>query len=564
MFNKKKSTPDGGKIKNTVALKRSIYAVALSVIFIAGIIFAVVLSTFLAERYPLQLDLTADKQHSITGDNLDFIKGVDKKVNIYVCLTEEEYDCSSTSSYNMCYYAAQNYFVDYNTDNAKYFSQTVELLRKYEKYNDNISLTFLDIAQPSANEITDNFSDYSWTTGDILVESTFTVNGKEITRRTAIPFNEVYTLKAGHNDTENYKNYASIYGNYALYGYGVGYLITENNIEYAVSAAVYKVVSETTPVFLVPSTYCNAESVSEQLEGMLEANNFSIEYKEGLISTVLTAENYDKYEGVILSSCSSDISSDDRIALEAFLNNDGKKGKSMFYFAGTNTYKLTNLCAFLGDWGIGFEQGILYETTKDNHIAENPTSFYYESLETDYTETADALSGMVFTATNSVPMKVIYTNNTTATYIRSSTVALRTGSNGTVTVMPVDADYKTWTPAEDAEKDAYPTVIVTEDSATLNDEYVYSSVTAVASADFISKSWSQYTNIANLNATLDIVNFVTGSTENPFNFIPKTITNEKFYISEKTSLTLGVVFIGVIPLLLIAGGIIIWVRRRSR
>lgn len=572
MFKKNKKgiadgTPKNIKLKNTVALKRGIYSIILSVVFIVGVVLAILLSTALADRYPIELDLTANKIHSMTDDNVHFIKGVDKRVNIYVCLTEEEYNCTSSSSYNMCYYAAQNYFVDYNTDNAKYFTQTVEILRKYEQYNDNIKVTFLDIAQPSAAEITDDFEDYNWAAGDILVESTFSVDGKDITRRTAIPFNDVYTLEAGDTQTESYQQYAAIQ-NYALYGYGLGYLIMENNIEYAVSAAVYKVISETTPVFLVPSSYCDTESVKEALEKTLTTNNFTVEYKEGFLSGLLTSDKFDSYSGIILSNCSSDISADDRVALEAFLNNGGKKGKSVFYFAGTNTYKLTNLCAFMGDWGIGFESGILYETDKNVKFTDSAVTFLHSSLQTDYTKSVDAMSDVFFAAKNSVPMKSLYANgsNVTANHVRKSTITMRTMSNGTVTVMPIDADPKTWTPASDARYDAYPTMIVTEDSDTdENNSYIYSSVIAVASSDFISEEWANYNSyISNLNLTLDVFNFVTGNTENPFNFVAKTITNERFYSDENNANAVKVIFMGVVPVLLVASGVTVWIRRKSK
>ena len=89
------------------------------------------LSTVLVQRFPLDIDLTSDKIYTMTEENVDFIKGVDRKVNIYVCLTEEEYACESDSSYNLAYYAATKNFVDRNSDNVSYYLQTVDLLEKY-------------------------------------------------------------------------------------------------------------------------------------------------------------------------------------------------------------------------------------------------------------------------------------------------------------------------------------------------------------------------------------------------------------------------------------------------
>lgn len=552
-------------IKNTVALKRGIYSIILSVLFIVGVVLITALATALSARYPLELDLTANKEHTMSSDNVKYIKSVDKKVDIYVCLTEDEYNCTSDTGYTLAYYAASNDFVDASGVNTSYYVQTVEMLKKYAQYNDNITVTFLDMSQPSAKEVTDRFTDYKTTYGDILVESTFEVGGENVTRRTAVLYKDVYTLKAGDTNTENYRQYAAMGINYALYGQGIGYMITENNVEQAISAAIYKVTSETTPVFLVPSTYCNTDSIKGALEGTLKSNNFDIEYKEGMLSTLLTSDVYDTYTGIILSDCTSDITGADRTAIESFLDNGGNKGKSLLYFAGTGTYKLTNLCALLGDWGIGFGSGILYETNKSMYIANDPTSFYYRSLETDYTKTADSLSSICFTAANSVPMSQLYETSSTATYVRTTKVAMRT-AGGTVVVMPAGENKDSWTPESDTDKDAYPTIIVSEDQETVGTDFVFSGVAAFASTDFISSDWSQYTNVANLNATLDITNYLTGSTDNPFNFVAKKLTNEDFKVNvtESKTLAIRIIFMAVVPIIIVAVGITVWIRRKTK
>lgn len=553
------------KIKNTVALKRGIYSIILSVLFIVGVVLITALATALSARYPLELDLTANKEHTMSSDNVKYIRSVNKKVDIYVCLTEDEYNCTSDTGYTLAYYAANTDFVDASGVNTSYYVQTVEMLKKYAQYNDNITVTFLDMSQPSAKEVTDRFTDYKTTYGDILVESTFAVDGENVTRRTAVLYKDVYTLKAGDTNTENYRQYAAMGVNYALYGQGIGYMITENNVEQAISAAIYKVTSETTPVFLVPSTYCNVDSIKGALEGTLKSNNFDIVYKDGMLSTLLTSDSYDAYTGIILSDCTSDITGADRTAIESFLDNGGNKGKSLLYFAGTGTYKLTNLCALLGDWGIGFGSGILYETNKSMYIANDPTSFYYRSLETDYTKTADSLSSICFTAANSVPMSQLYETSSTATYVRTTKVAMRT-AGGTVVVMPAGESKDTWTPESDTDKDAYPTVIVSEDQATVGSDFVFSGVAAFASADFISSDWSQYTNVANLNATLDITNYLTGSADNPFNFVAKKLTNEDFKVNvtESKTLAIRIIFMAVVPIIIIGTGITVWIRRKTK
>lgn len=565
-LNKKGSSKSVKKMKNTIALKRSVYAVILSVIFIVGAVLLTVLSSVLSARFPLNLDLTTDKIHTMTNSNIDFIKGINRKVNIYVCLTEDEYSCKGSSSYNMAYYAATEKFVDYNAENATYYSQTVELLNKYAQYNDNITVTYLDVAQPDAKEITANFDEYMWNTGDILVESTVEQNGKQITRRTTVPFKETYTLEAGNTDTSNYESYykSGYLECYALYGVGIGYMITQNNIEQTLSAAVYKVISDTTPVFLIPASYCNVDTLKEVLDGTLTTNNYQLEYADGLLSTLLSAENQAKYTGIIMSDCTADISLEDRDILETFLDNNGQKGKSLVFFAGTETYKYKNLCGFLGDWGIGFESGTLYESSA-NYSSDNGTQILMASRKTDYTTNADSLSNNTYVSAQLVPMTQLYSANTTATYVRESEVLMSTASNKTVTIMPIDQKAGEWKPASDAKYDVYATAIMTKDAVSLNGKFVSSFVTAFASTDIISDNWNRSL-VANVNFTLDVFNASVGISDSPFNFVAKTITNESYAanVTKSSENIVKYTFMLVIPLALFVTGIAVWIRRRSK
>lgn len=561
-------------IKNTIALKRNVYAIGLSVIFIVAVVLINVFSTVMAERYPLDLDLTSDKKHSMTDDNVSFIKSVEKPVNIYVCLTEDDYSCESSSSYNMSYFAAQQYFVDYNSENASYFVQTVELMKKYAMYNDNITLTFLDMNEPTSAITTANFDDLEYSTGDILVESISTdADGKESARRTALLFEDIYTLQ-GSTMTESYKQYQMIYGNLALYGQGVGYAITENNIEKALSAAIYKVISDSTPKYLVPTTYYpvvnnSAIIIDEYLKETLTINNYELDYVEGMIANVLTKENFDEYEGIILAGCEKDISPADYEVIVNFLDNGGKRGKSLFYFAGVDVKnKMPQMSSLLADWGIGFEDGIVYESSTSNRVVQeekgDPTEFLHVATGSEFTINANEKG--FFAVGNTVPMTVLYPKNVTATHIRSTEVLMRTGGYGTTTIMPLGEDATTWKPESGAKYDAYPTIILSKDEMSQEDHSIATSyVVAFASTEFIANEWvDNYSAVANDHFVLDIFNSASGMTENPFNFAAKTITNEKFVTKESNQLTVKIIFMAVIPVLIMATGITVWIVRKRK
>ncbi len=555
------------KLKNTIALKRNIYAVVLSVIFIAVVIALTVLSTVFAQKYPLNIDLTTNKLHSISGANFDYIKDVEEKIDIYVTLTEKEYNCSTATTADISYIAAKNHFVDYSSSNMQYYVQTVELLKKYNSYNSNINVTFVDTYDAKSREITDRFADYSWSIGDILVESNFKLNGKDVTRRTVVPFLETYTLEDLNGMAEELKNntYYQMMGYSATSGQGYGYFITENKVEIMISSAIYKVTSPNTPVFLVPTSISSKESISAYLENTLSVNNFAVEYSEEMFSTLLDAKNYDKYAGIILANCKSDITAADRELIENFLHNNGKKGKSLFYFAGTNTTKLTNLCGLLGDWGVGFDTGILYETDSNFHVTDDPTFLAFESAMSDYTSRADSL-GVYYGGKNAVYMKQLWQSYNVTGHTRETVALLNTGSFGKTTVMPLDASIKDWKPASDARTDKFVTGIMAMDTDSVDNKFVTSYVVAYASHEMISSESFSTDSWGNLNLVLDTFNEATGKSDAPFTFVPKKIETQSYRASVTQSETNAIkwIFMCAVPVIVFGTGLFVWFRRKRK
>lgn len=554
------------KLKNTIALKRNIYAVVLSVIFIAVVVALTVLSTVFAQKYPLNIDLTTNKLHSISGDNFDYIKNVEQKIDVYVTLTEKEYSCSTATTADISYIAAKNHFVDYNSANMQYYVQTVELLKKYNSYNSNINVTFVDTYDAKSREITDRFADYSWSIGDILVESSFKLNGKDVTRRTIVPFLETYTLDDTNGMAEELKANPmyQMYGYTATVGQGYGYFITENKVETMISSAIYKVTSPDTPVFLVPTAISSKDAVSAVLQNTLSVNNFAVEYNEAMLSTLLVSENYDKYDGIILANCKSDITVAEREMLEKFLDNGGKRGKSLFYFAGTNTTNLTNLCGLLGDWGIGFEKGILYETDTAFHNAEIPTMMSLESAGSKITSTADSL-GQFYAGNNMVYMKQLWQNYNVTGHTRETEALLYTGSFGKTAVMPLDADIKEWKPAKDAQTDKFVTSLMAMDTETVDNKFVTSYIVAFASHEFISEDFNTDT-FGNMNLVVDTFNEATGNADAPFTFVPKKIETQSYYASVTQSETTAIkwIFMCAVPVIVFGAGLFVWFRRKRK
>ena len=154
------------KIKNPKIMKRSIFTIVFAVVLVAVIIAANIFATTLARKAPTTVDLTADESNSLTPENIDFIKSVDKPVEIVICATREGYTGSEMTNY-----VYSVYYVQENATPDNYFNQTITLLETYPKYNENIKITYVDPQSPKFKELESNYEvDIAY--GDILVRCT--------------------------------------------------------------------------------------------------------------------------------------------------------------------------------------------------------------------------------------------------------------------------------------------------------------------------------------------------------------------------------------------------------
>ena len=72
------------KIKNVYAFKKGALATVFTAIFIVVVIAVNVLLSVLASKVPLTLDLNADLRNTLTDENIEYIKSIDKEINIYL------------------------------------------------------------------------------------------------------------------------------------------------------------------------------------------------------------------------------------------------------------------------------------------------------------------------------------------------------------------------------------------------------------------------------------------------------------------------------------------------
>ncbi len=529
------------KIKNTVAMKKGSFATLLIVIFIVVAILLNVLATAVADRFPLDIDLTADQIHSLTAENIKYIKSIDKKVTVNILLPEEQY----TDGYTLDYYAAMMYKVDNSTNStATYYQQTVDFLKLYDELNENITVKFLDVTDPSTESLLSEYTAYNFYYGDILLRCTWDdAEGKTVYRRAVINYDDIYTLT-------DLTGMASM-------GYG-GYTITANNLENELSSALYRVTSDSTPTYFVPSDYCDTY-YAKVIEDKLKDNNYDVEFVDGLLSNA----DLSKYDGMILAAPSGELNTEELEVIDKFLDNDGKKGKNLLFFGNVKVYECPNLLEFLGEWGVGFEKGILYDDTNGAYFpSKGNTTLFLNSTYSEYTQTVDS-TYPYYIATNIFPLIQEYETYDT----RKSEIILT--SPKTATIAPFDLTDE-WTIPKDAVRDSYPVGIITYEDEIVYDEEGTASVSSshvavFSTANLLDETWLTYNGVGNVMMTVDLVNTISGQDGSEFSFAAKQITSEDYSekVTKASANAVRIIFMGVIPVILIVVGVVVWIRRKN-
>ena len=511
------------KLKNQALLKKGSYSMAITAAVVAGAIILNVLVSALADRFVLEFDMSANKDNSISQENIDFIKGIDSEINVTVCADDDTY-----SEY-MGYYAQQYNVSDDSA--ASYYDQTVTLINKYGDYNKNIKINFIDTQSTEFAEISSKYSTQKLAYGDIIVSS-----GKaEEEKSKIIGFKDIYNL---YEDTT-----------YASYGMSF-YTVSGNNIETALTSAISYVSSDKIKKAAIITGH-SAKDYTTTYQAILKDNN----YETTLISDSIVTEISDEFDVVVIPCPTVDFIGTELDALSSFLDNDGKLNKGLIFFADVSAPYLTNLYEFLGEWGIVIEDGILFETNENNHMPDDPTT-----IGSYVTDGDDMLSGMNTCITGyNVPMYAGFENQDSITV----TPLMQTPETPVAAPKGTGAD---WTGAGDYKSKAYSTAMMAKKSTYDDDNKLIASyVTAFSSLHFLESEYSEYSSLSNKNLVLAVTEKLAGADDTGISFVSKYIEEESFAdkVTETSANIIRLIFMILLPIACIAIGVYIYIRRRN-
>lgn len=526
---KKEKTPKKPKkeklIKNQALFKKGSYSIAITAIVLVGIIVFNVLVGALSDRFVLEFDMTADKVNSITQENIDYIKSVDEDITVTVCASQDGY-----SNY-MAYYAQQYGVNDSTGATIEYYNQTVNLINKYNAYNKNITIDFVDTQSSEFTAISAKYADANLTYGDIIVSKE---NKDGTTRYKKIGYEDIYNLETDQN--------------YAAYGMTVN-TITGNRIETALTSAISYVANNQEKNAIVFTGHSSAD-YTEGYRATLKTNNYNIT----VVDDALITEIPNDTNLIVFAGPSKDFLESEIKVINDFLNNGGKLGKGMVVFADATAPYLENFYDFLSQWGIELSEGILFETNQQNYIPDDPTT-----MGSYHSEAFEELKDMTFCISGyNVPLKP---TTKEPDYVTVNPIMITPDS----VVAAPKGTTANWKGADKYTKDSYATVLESVKSNYDDDNNeIESRIAIFSSVEFLTSQYNETQSVSNKDITLAMTERSCGIHSEVF-FLSKSITNESFAdsVTASSAKVIQIIFMWLLPILTIAAGIYIFIKRRN-
>jgi ABC-2 type transport system permease protein len=475
--------------------KHGSMATILTIGFIVVVVVINIIANLILERFPADVDLTDDGIYQLTEDSIEFVKDLNTDVNIHVCVSESDFISAASSS--------------------TYYKQAYEILNGYTKYNGNIKVDYVDLMEEP--EFQQKYTGYDVSDGSIVVES-----DKRI---------KVTTINDLFNTSTDYTTGS--------------YNVSSKAEQVLTSAIMYVTDDEVMQATILTG---HSETAVDGFTSILTANNF-----ETVTQNIATEEINPDATIAVIYAPTTDYTQAELEKLDAFLDNDGKFGKTLIYIASINQPELPNLEEFLTEWGIQIGSGVLYETNTANAYG-NQFVMGLDYTNTDYTaDLRDA--SLPFIGSYCRPVSTLWEESSN----RTTSVLLSTPE--TAILVPYDADENFDINAQ--EQKSFPVAVLGQRSRFEGTTQISSNVLVFSAPEMFNSSITSSATFNNNEYTVNLVNQLAGKEES-INIVEVSFDQEALTITQSQYMTCTVIFMFILPIAMIVCGIVIWVLRRNK
>ncbi len=490
---------------------RKLLNTALIIVFVLIFVGVNVLSMFLVNRFPgLESDWTSSGSFSLNDTTKEYMKYLEKKVNIKVLMDEEEI-LKVDSGYGY---------------------QVNHLLKEMSRY-ENVNVEYLDIVSASLKTMKERYPDIDWTSADnlLIVEDAETLKYKGV---------GLYDVFAQTYDA----SYNVIIGGQYLEQ------TVLTNIQTVTADKIYKVALSTGngEFFNENSQYY---SYCSYLPYFLKDNAYEVENID-LFTQVPSAET----DVIFMMAPSVDLTSDAVDALSKWLTNDGDYGKTIIYVPFDQAGKMPNLELFLEQWGIKVGEGYISENdlSKSLALGNNPGNLFplMDYYGDNYTEN---LKNKTLSVLMPYCMPIEILNSDMATPL------LVSSDKADIVLPSKDDEGKVEYKYSEGESLTGAAI-----SVKTNDNGDESNVVVWGAFDALKNDWTYSSYSNNVNNITYFINLLNNLTDNDAVVVVESaqVGGESILVTSGQKVAVGVIFILIIPVAVVVFGVIVWNKRRHR
>ena len=506
------TAPKKAKKFNVRNFKHGTLSVVLTVVFIAVIVLVNVIVGLVSERFDTSADLSGSSIYSIDEKTEKFVKKLETDVTITVLNSEADFEAMG-----------------------QVYKQVNEILKKMHLANERISIDYLVLDQNP------NFS--SKFKGETLEENYIVVECPETGRYRIIAGDSYITV-----DTEAYTNayYAAYYSGASFNAYDYIY----SNIEQeAVSAMMY--VTNNDPVKVAFTTGYN-ELDSTALSSLLAKNGYEVT----TINLTQVDEIDPETDFVVMYAPTLDVDVAQIEKLDKFLDNNGKFGKNVIYFASAQQPETPNIEGFLNDWGLSVGYSVIGQSD-GNYLMSSTMGLYahYQNiLDTNYAGSTYG-NGLYTYGIDMRPVIQLWDGGSRGNVEQE--ILMQSYDKAFLYPLDQEGEFSLETAESGIFNDAVMAYRVHSSSQQISRLAVF------GSEMFANSYFMQYSNSNNGIFLVNMFNHICGREEG-ITITPKSFSVSGFDMTAQQANVLAIVLCIVIPVVVIALGIVIWVRRRHR
>jgi ABC-2 type transport system permease protein len=486
------------KIFKNKSLRYGSIATAITAGFIAIVVLFNVVLGLALDRFPVQIDLTSNKEFELSQTSIDFAKTIDTKVTINVLLDKNEFLDSSYSDF-------------------KYNTQVYQIMKKYASASNNkVEISFVDILKTP--NFASKYPDLNLAAGGILISSEL--------RNKYLELNQLFNVEQDPQTGQN--------------------VITTSIAENVLTGAIFSVIDK--DPLILGFTSGHGESGADTFQKNLNL----IGYTNNTLD--LSIDEIDKNAKIlVISAPASDFSESELDKIDKFLINDNKYGKNLVVFANPEKVELPALEAFLAEWGIKINKGIVMETNNEL-VYESPFNIINYLTDSELKATLKNPDFPVMTPFIH-PIEALFEKNKGYT---TSVVLTTTDSS---VLLPEDAT-NDFNPNNEKQQ-AFNSIIKSEFLRDDEGKNLKSSVYVFGGTGFIDEKMLNTPSLNNAEYLNSFFNAITEK-KSKFTIAPKNITTPTLGMSNSAITFYFILFVIIIPLGVLVAGIVIWLRRRNK